>query len=66
MTCPKFSLRGKTIILLSGFRSRPIAGGKAHRKVPKIEAVKQLRQSASRHPEAVAFGYVAGRWLPAV
>jgi len=65
MACPKVVLCGKTIFLLSGYRKPTVLRGKVARKVPKIEAVKELRQSASRHPDAVAFGYVAGRWMPA-
>jgi hypothetical protein len=30
-----------------------------------VKAAEQLRQSARLHPDAVAFGYVAGRWVPA-
>jgi hypothetical protein len=65
MACPKVVLCGKTIFLLSGYRKPADPRGNVDRKVPKIEAVKELRQSASRHPDAVAFGYVAGRWMPA-
>jgi hypothetical protein len=65
MACPKVLLRGRTIILLSGFRNRPSARGKLASKLLKIDALKQLRQSASRNPDAIAFGYVAGKWLPA-
>ncbi len=64
MACPKVVLCGKTIFLLSGYR-KPDLLGKIDRKIPKIQAVKELRQSASRHPDAVAFGYVAGKWMPA-
>jgi len=30
-----------------------------------VKAAEELRQSARLHPDAVAFGYVAGRWVPA-
>lgn len=65
MACPKVSLRGKTIILLSGYRRVPGKGVDADKKNPEIEALKELQISAMRHPEAVAFGYVSGKWLPA-
>ncbi|KAB2944034.1 MAG: hypothetical protein K8F92_06710 [Hyphomicrobium sp.] len=66
MACPKIEVRGKRVILLSGFRDTVDA---ARPQVVLDEAdVKQadeLRQSARLHPDAVAFGYVAGRWVPA-
>jgi hypothetical protein len=31
----------------------------------KIEALQKLRRSAKKNPDAVAFGYVMGRWVPA-
>jgi nitroreductase len=65
MTCPTVSLRGKTVFLLSGFDRRPSVRKETADKVPKIEHIDQLRQSARRHPDAVAFGFVAGRWMPA-
>lgn len=65
MACPKVVVCGKTIFLLSGYRKPAILRGKSACKVPKIEHVKELRQSATRHPDAVAFGYVAGKWMPA-
>jgi hypothetical protein len=65
MACPKVVLCGKTVILLSGYRKPSAECGKIAQKITKIMAVKELRQSASRHPDAVAFGYVAGKWMPA-
>ena len=29
-----------------------------------INSAEALSTSAKRHPDAVAFGYVAGRWVP--
>jgi hypothetical protein len=65
MACPKVVLCGKTVFLLSGYRKPADLRGKITRKGPKIEAEKALRLSAIRHPDAVAFGYVAGKWMPA-
>lgn len=50
---------GKEVILLSGVRSET-AG------VPeRIEAPDKLAEAARRDPDAVAFGYMAGRWIAA-
>jgi hypothetical protein len=65
MACKKVLVRGKTIILLNGFRDKSDARGPAARKRPLIEAVQDLRRTALKHPDAVAFGFVAGRWMPA-
>jgi hypothetical protein len=66
MACPKIEVRGKRVILLSGYH----ASVNATRSVVEIKdadvkAAEQLRQSARLHPDAVAFGSVAGRWVPA-
>jgi len=50
----------KKVILLNGFEmthssSKPFA----------IKAKKQLEEAAKRHQDAVAFGYVLGKWVPA-
>lgn len=65
MACPKIEVRGKRVIILSGFQdvvkaARPAMLGEAD-----VKEVDELRQSARLHPDAVAFGYVAGRWVPA-
>jgi hypothetical protein len=66
MACPRIEVRGKRVILLSGFAKTVDA---AHASVvvrdADVTAAEQLQQSALRHPDAVAFGYVAGRWVPA-
>jgi hypothetical protein len=66
MACPQIEVRGKKVILLSGFHDTV---GAARRKAVvedrDVKAADQLRQSARLHPDAVAFGYVAGRWVPA-
>jgi hypothetical protein len=66
MACPKIEVRGKRVILLSGFHdvvkaARPqVMLGEGD-----VKEVDELRQSARLHPDAVAFGFVAGRWVPA-
>ena len=57
MACPKVVLCGKTVFLLSGYDKVKAAREKDERKLPDIIAMKELKQSASRHPDAVAFGY---------
>ncbi len=65
MACPTIEVSGKTVILLNGFEaSAPLRGKLAHEQL-KIEAERALRKTAKSNPDAVAFGYVAGRWLPA-
>ncbi len=66
MACPKIEVRGKRVILLSGFydvvkAARP----QAVLAEADVKQVDGLHQSARLHPDAVAFGYVAGRWVPA-
>jgi len=66
MACPKIEVRGKRVILLSGYHASANAGRTAVEiKDGDVKAAEQLRQSARLHPDAVAFGYVAGRWVPA-
>jgi hypothetical protein len=66
MACPKIEVRGKRVILLSGYHdSVDAARASVVIKNGDVKAAEQLLQSAKRHPDAVAFGYVAGRWVPA-
>ena len=66
MACPKIEVRGKRVILLSGFHDQVNAARSAVVvKSADVEAAKELQQSAKLHPDAVAFGFVAGRWVPA-
>ncbi|MTD95044.1 hypothetical protein GIW81_11950 [Hyphomicrobium sp. xq] len=66
MACPKIEVRGKRVILLSGFHdtvkaARPqVVLGEAD-----VKEAEGLRRSARLNPDAVAFGYIAGRWVPA-
>jgi len=66
MACPKIEVRGKKVVLLSGFHdtvdaARPqVVIGETD-----VKDANELRQLAGLHPDAVAFGFVAGRWVPA-
>jgi len=65
MACPKIEVRGKRVILLSGFHgSYDGVRSPVEVKDADVKAAEELRQSARLHPDAVAFGYVAGRWVP--
>jgi hypothetical protein len=64
MACPTIKIIGKKIILLSGYQRRPQIGSVRVESI-KIQAMRKLLQSASKNPDAVAFGYTAGRWMPA-
>lgn len=66
MACPSIEVRGKRVILLSGFRdSVDAARASVVIKDADVKSAEELQQSAKRHPDAVAFGFVAGRWVPA-
>ena len=67
MACPTVEIVGKTVILLNGFHKLPWAAGKllSESGSIKIEALERLRKSTTDHPDAMAFGFVAGRWVPA-
>lgn len=49
---------GKTVILLSGTAAAKVAGQPAE-----IKELDQLLAAVRRSPDAVAFGYVTGRWI---
>jgi hypothetical protein len=63
MALPRIVVRGKEIILLSGFKDEPEASKSVSGLV--VDAEDKLRQVAERNPDAVAFGYVAGEWIAA-
>jgi len=66
MACPTVEITGKKIILLSGYqRCAPTDYEKIKLGSLKIEDIGKLQQSAMKNPDAVAFGYTAGRWIPA-
>jgi len=67
MALPKIVVRGKKVILLSGYSKDDYTGaGEAHRlgdHTMKVSAEEQLVLAAQKNPDAVAFGYVAGVWV---
>lgn len=66
MACPKIEVRGKRVILLSGFHGTyDGARSPVVVKDDEVKSAEELRKLARLHPDAVAFGYVAGRWVPA-
>jgi hypothetical protein len=66
MAFPTVKIIGKKIILLSGYQRRPQTGsGRVKLGSIVIREMKELQQSAIKNPDAVAFGYTAGRWTPA-
>jgi hypothetical protein len=62
MALPKIVLRGRKIILLSGFKDEAWDKSTQRRKVV-VDAEDKLRRAAKANPDAVAFGYVAGEWV---
>ncbi|MGE0055955.1 MAG: hypothetical protein AB7S74_17295 [Hyphomicrobium sp.] len=66
MAYPTVEIIGKKVILLSGYqRCTQVAFEKIKRDTVVIKEIGKLQQSASKNPDAVAFGYMAGRWIPA-
>lgn len=61
MALPKIALRGRKVILLSGFKNGSEEKSKPDALV--VDAKDKLRLAAKRNPDAVAFGYVAGEWI---
>lgn len=62
MAFPKVYVADRQIILLSGF-DRSTAQQSELVPFTVIERAK-LEKAARRHPYAVAFGYLAGSWVP--
>lgn len=63
---PTVEITGRRVFLLSGFRTL-LKSQSSKRVIPgsiQIEDLGELQRSANKHPDAVAFGYVAGRWVP--
>jgi hypothetical protein len=61
MALPKIVMRGRKIILLSGFKDA--TDNSTSRRSLVVDAEDKLRQAAKKDPDAVAFGYVAGEWV---
>ena len=66
MAFPVVEIIGKKIILLSGYQKpeKPASGGTENGSFV-VREIQRLQQSAIKNPDAVAFGYTAGRWMPA-
>ena len=62
MALPKIVLRGRKVILLSGFKDVPEDENTKHRGLV-VDAEDKLKLAAKHNPDAVAFGYVAGEWI---
>jgi hypothetical protein len=64
MALPKIVLRGRKVILLSGFKDVPdnTKTRATHRRLV-VDAEDKLNLAAKRNPDAVAFGYIAGEWV---
>lgn len=62
MALPTIIVRERQIVLLSGFESVYAEHGKAPPKVI-IRDKDKLDRSVQRDRDAVAFGYVAGKWI---
>jgi hypothetical protein len=56
----KIELQGKKVILLNGAHTEKNTEGAVQ-----LEAPDKLLEAALRDPDAVAFGYVSGRWVAA-
>ena len=67
MALPKIVVRGKQVILLSGYSKDDLKrAGEAPQfsdRHMKVDAEDQLVLAAQKNPDAVAFGYVAGVWV---
>ena len=59
MSYPTIAIDQKKVILLSGFERK-----RGTNKLL-IKAKEKLEEATKRHGDAVAFGFVSGRWVPA-
>lgn len=62
MALPRIVVRGKKVILLSGYKDDGKGTDEARQGVI-VDAKDKLVLAAKRNPDAVAFGYVAGHWV---
>lgn len=60
MSLPSIDLGDKRVLLLSGFELTRTSHGTV-----RIESRGELEKAAERHRDAIAFGYVFGKWVPA-
>ncbi len=63
MALPRIVVRGKKVILLSGYCKDDGKGTDEARQGVIVDAKDKLVLAAKRNPDAVAFGYVAGHWV---
>lgn len=62
MALPRIVVRGRKVILLSGFKDvLEDRNSQKHRLI--VDEEEKLKLAAKRNPDAVAFGYVAGEWV---
>jgi hypothetical protein len=66
MALPVVEIFGKKVISLNGYKKREKLGSE-NVKIGSIviQEMPRLQQPAVKNPDAVAFGYTAGRWMPA-
>lgn len=63
MALPKFVVRGRQVILLSGYKKDADLDATTKRRRVIVDAEDKLKLVAKRNPDAVAFGYIAGEWI---
>jgi hypothetical protein len=62
MALPRIVVRGRKVILLSGYKDDGKGTGEKREGVI-VDAKEKLLLAANKNPDAVAFGYVAGEWV---
>jgi hypothetical protein len=62
MALPRIVVRGRKVILLSGYKDDGKGTGEKRDGVV-VDAKEKLLLAAKKDPDAVAFGYVAGEWV---
>lgn len=60
MTSARTELLGKVVILLNGAKKEKKTG-----RAFDVQSPEKLLETARRNPDAVAFGFCAGSWVPA-
>lgn len=64
MALPTICVRDRQVVLLSGFEARG-HGRETPKSALVIRDEEKLKKSMLKDRDAVAFGYVAGRWIAA-
>ncbi len=67
MALPTIEVSDRNIVLLSGFENAIVSAAQKSKATPRviIRDEEDLKRSVRRHRDAVAFGYVAGKWIVA-